>query len=245
MPKSAKDLYAARNFAGAARELSDLAAKAKGPTAKQYTTFAQAMSRLQSLVSSGDAAASADTAQALVQYRDALAVDQGLGGTHQAWLKEKLARVGKARAGALFAAGKYPAAYQAVLAAEGYGATGLDGIRDQLARKAKDIFSQGYIAKDRDPDRAKELFRTVLAMVPGSDESAKKAQSYLSGMGGGGGMAATPPPAMTPPRRVDPPAMTPPRRVDPPRRAPPAMRPGGMPARRRYVVGGGDEDEDE
>jgi tetratricopeptide (TPR) repeat protein len=246
MPKSAKDLYQARNFSGAARELNDLATKNKGALGKQYTTYAQSMSRLQSLIASGDAAASSDTAQAMVQYKDALAADQGVGGAHQAWIKEKLAKVGKARAGALFAAGKYPAAYQMVLAAEGYGATGLDGIRDQLSRKAKEIFNQGYIAKDRDPDRAKELFRSVLSMVPGSDESAKKSQSYLSGMGGG--MAAPPPP----PRRADPPRyVPPPRRVDPPRRTPPTMAPAGMrpagmrPARRRYVVGGGDEDEDE
>jgi hypothetical protein len=239
MPKSAKTLYQARDFAGAVRELTSLAAKKRGFAAKKYNQLANSVRGLASSLSRGDSSMTSDTAQAVLLYKNALAADSGLGGAHQGLIKGKLFRVAKVRAGALFSSGKYSACYRMILLAAQYGSAGLGRMRDQLSSKAQEIFNNGYIIRASNPSRAKDYWRQVLTMVPASDKYAKKARFYIGQHGGGGAVSVRPAMRYTPPRR----RYTPPRRrrYTPPRRR--ATRPRPMRRRPRYFEP--DEGEDE
>jgi tetratricopeptide (TPR) repeat protein len=54
----------------------------------------------------------------------------------------------------------------------------------QLRAKAKDVYMEGYVIKDNNPDGARELMRQVLEMAPSGDETHTKAKRLLSTLGG-------------------------------------------------------------
>jgi tetratricopeptide (TPR) repeat protein len=249
MPPSAKTLYQAQDFAGAVRELNRVATKRPGMAGKKLQKLAGTMSSLASSLKSGDAKISSDQAGAIAQYRSALAYDSGFGGTHQVLIKGKLFRVARVRASTLLAQGNYAACYAAVNLAASYGSVGLDRLREQLGSHAKRILEEGYVARGTNLGRAKTLWRQVQRMVPASNKWHKKAAFYLKLYGGGGGGGVVTAPMrryVSPMRRYVPRRryVAPRRRYTPPRRR--GMRPSPRRRpRRRYFVGGGDEDEDE
>ncbi len=246
MPASAKTLYQVQDFAGAVREINRIATKRAGAAGKKLQKLAGTMSALSTALKSGDAKISSDRAGAIVQYRNALAHDAGFGGAHQAMIKGKLFRVARVRASMLLSQGKYAACYAAVNQAAQYGSLGLDRLREQLSAQAKRILEEGYVARGKNLSKAKTLWRQVRRMVPASNKWYKKATFYLQNSGGGTAVA-------TPMRRYVAPRRyvarrrrytSPRRRYTPPRRRAMRVRPR-RPPRRRYFVGGGDEDEDE
>lgn len=76
---------------------------------------------------------------------------------------------------------KYPEAYRAFRdatnAVPGY--PNAQRKLSELAGQARDLFNQGYIVKDNDPETARQKWKQVLAMVPPDDEIYAKAKKWL------------------------------------------------------------------
>ncbi|MBI5549810.1 MAG: FHA domain-containing protein [Deltaproteobacteria bacterium] len=53
-----------------------------------------------------------------------------------------------------------------------------------LRRNAEDVYREGYMLRERDPDAARKRFRDVIEMVPAGDELAAKAQGRIDDIDG-------------------------------------------------------------
>jgi tetratricopeptide (TPR) repeat protein len=53
-----------------------------------------------------------------------------------------------------------------------------------VAARAKDIYLRGYVAKDNDPDSARQAFKLVTQILPAADETAQKARRWLDKLEG-------------------------------------------------------------
>lgn len=247
LPKAARTLYVAKDFIGALGELNGLAAKRSGYAASHLRSLAAKVKTVGGSLKRGDAIMASNPGQALTLFKAALAADSSLGGAHQSAIKGRLFRVARAHAGSLFSSGRYGACYRMVLFARRYGSEGLDRLLGQLSAKAKELFDQGYVAHSSNPSRARSLWNQVVAMVPASNTYARKARSWLAKLSSGSAGASHPVMTHRPRRAVyHRPARrwTAPRRRHHVARARPRPRPMRAPPRRRYFLGGG-EDEDE
>jgi hypothetical protein len=57
------------------------------------------------------------------------------------------------------------------------------GLR-QVCDRAREIYLQGYVARDQDPEQARRAFRVVANVLPAADETAQKARRWLEKLEG-------------------------------------------------------------
>ena len=178
--------YRARNWSAAVAELRRLAAAQRGAKARRTKALAQQVQAMAAAFKKAEASKRSNSLAAMYAYQKALRLDRRIsGGVHAAYLKSQLAKVARAAAGSAFSSGRYAQAYKAARVARQYGGNNqaVSRIMSQLETKAKAIFYQGYVLRDRNPAKAKAYWRQVLKMVPPSSPWYKKASFYLSSYG--------------------------------------------------------------
>ena len=129
----------------------------------------------------GYEAAAAPLLRALTLYED-----MDIDGKKAASLQEKVGKSMEMKGRSAMARQEYGTAAKAFRQALRFNpkATSAAAALQDIARKAKDVYLQGYVEKDRNPDLARQRFRQVLDMVPSDHEVYADAKRRLDDMTG-------------------------------------------------------------
>jgi len=172
-------LYKAKDFENAARAFRTEALRNPAQTDK-LIAVAKKVSDMKTALDHAASVESSNPAQAMKDYETALGIDAAVGkGMHAAFIKQKMGKAQLASAQQAFSGGKYEIAYQTMQAAVKAGA-GDGGLAKQLETKATELVNKGVAAQKSNPNQAKDLFRTVVRMVPPTSPSYVKAYGLLN-----------------------------------------------------------------
>jgi hypothetical protein len=61
---------------------------------------------------------------------------------------------------------------------------GAQALLRQVSDRAREIYVEGYVARDQDPEQARRAFRVVANVLPAADETAQKARRWLEKLDG-------------------------------------------------------------
>jgi len=172
--------YKARDFAGAAKAYMADSMKQTEKQAMKTIEYANQVRQLQQLVDRAAGDESKAPSQAVKAYEQAIALDQRLSkGVHASYFKQRIGGLGVQAAKEAFGKGNYEVAFQSALAAQKGGGDS-SAIMKQLEQKASELVSQGVAAQKSNVGQAKQLWRSVLKMVPSSSPNYTKAYALLN-----------------------------------------------------------------
>jgi tetratricopeptide (TPR) repeat protein len=176
---NAMALYKAKDFDNASRAFRVEALKNPAQTDK-LIAIANKVRDLKMALDHAASVEASNPAQAMKDYETAMAIDAQVSkGVHAALFKQKMGKAQLASAQQAFSSGKYEIAYTAMQAAVKAGA-GDGGLGKQLEAKAAELVQKGASMQKSNPNGAKDLFRTVVRMVPPSSPSYVKAYGLLN-----------------------------------------------------------------
>lgn len=178
--KAGMAAYKARDFAGAQKAYRQESMHQPEKQAAKMIDFANQIGQLQQLIDRAGTDEAKQPSQAMKEYEQASSLDQKLShGALSGFLKQKMGGLGVVAAKQSFADGKYEQAYQAAQAAQ-RGGSDASGLMKQLEQKASELVTQGQSQQKSNLNQAKQTWRTVLKMVPGSSPSYTKAYGLLN-----------------------------------------------------------------
>jgi hypothetical protein len=182
--KRADARYRAKDFAGAAAALREVAGDLDDPTAEDLRSSAVAYEQVGTQIETGNVNRSANPPIALAAFRKALQLDANVGGgAHATFLRTKLGEIAPKAAASYMVQNKYEAARKACDAAVNYG-SGDDPmvarVRKALDKKAGELYQQAVAERKTNRKAADGLLRRVLAMVPAESGWYAKAYALLN-----------------------------------------------------------------
>jgi tetratricopeptide (TPR) repeat protein len=178
--KTAAGPYKAKDFAGAATALRLQAKNEKGKNAEKSIAIAAQVAQLGNLYNKAEADKLKNIPVAVSEYQQAGAIDARIGrNTHAAYFKLQIGKLAKQSAQQLFAAGKYPEAFEASKNAARAGSDD-GGVGKQLSAKAVELNNKAAGMQKSNLNGAKTLWRQVVKMVPSSDPAYIKAYQSLN-----------------------------------------------------------------
>jgi tetratricopeptide (TPR) repeat protein len=172
-------LYKAKDFENAARAFRMEAMKNPAQTDK-LIAVAKKVTDLKAALDHAASVEASNPGQAMKDYETALGIDAAVGkGMHAAYIKQKMGKAQLASAQQAFAGGKYDIAFKTMQDAVKAGA-GDGGLGKQLEAKAAELVNRAVAVQKSNPNQAKDLYRTVVRMVPPSSPSYVKAYGLLN-----------------------------------------------------------------
>lgn len=184
--RKALALYRSGSFDQAAQMLTQQASSVSGSRRARIKKLASAVKRAGMAIT--QARATRNTGAALALYRSALKYDAKVPGSpHRKKLRAEAVRVARLHATTSINRKAWRTAYQAVKAAERYGAprSALQPILTRLEKEAKALFERGYTLRTRNRNQAQKLWQQVLRMVPPNSRTYKDAYRWLNSSGSG------------------------------------------------------------
>ncbi|MCG8418639.1 MAG: FHA domain-containing protein [Proteobacteria bacterium] len=181
--KSAQDQYRARKFNVASKILRSAAGDLSAKQGAKLRTMAANYQRVAGELRKGKQLASSKPIDAMRSYERALRLDKRYGrGAHSWFIRTKLTAVTPRAAAAYMSRKSYEAAKETADKAAQYGASSnsaVKRIRQQLERKASELFKNGLRIERTRPDEARRLYTRVLKIVPPSSSWHQKARKRL------------------------------------------------------------------
>lgn len=179
--KAGQAAYKAREFQLAYKAYIQDSMRQNENQARKTIEYANQVRTLQQLVEHAAADEAKQPAQAVKEYDQAIALDQKLSkGVHTAFLRQRISGIGAQAAKSAMSAGNYEQAFQAAQAAQKSGVPEAGAILKQLDQRANEMIWQGQGLQKSNVGQAKQLWRTVLKMVPPSSPTYTKAYSLLN-----------------------------------------------------------------
>jgi hypothetical protein len=174
-------LFKSGRFRDAADAATTLAESSSGAAADQARSLARDIDRFSQAWSA--AQTSGDLPTKIRNLESALRLDRAVTGGHYAsQIQPLLVRAHADHASAAWRAGRFASACQSVEAAlrlDARNDTATSMARD-CAAKARQFYEEGFALRSSDPDRAHELWRQVIQMVPRDNEWYSRAYERLN-----------------------------------------------------------------
>jgi pSer/pThr/pTyr-binding forkhead associated (FHA) protein/tetratricopeptide (TPR) repeat protein len=174
-------LYKNRQWSAAYQAFKDYAAKQHGSRGRAAGAVADAAQKTGQFWTKAEKASSLD--QRLRDFQQALTYDQKVSGSpHQAALKEKILQAAQKQVVAALGKGKYSEAYSAIKVGQSMRKNdpALQSAMNTLEKKAQELFNKGYTVRNTNLAQARQIWQTVLRMVPPTNAIYQKAYSWLN-----------------------------------------------------------------
>ncbi|MFH1130420.1 MAG: hypothetical protein V1754_03735, partial [Pseudomonadota bacterium] len=179
--KTALSLYAQKQWDAACEAMQEHFDNTNNK-APQTNELIQDMRHVGEYITQAQRFLSDDPIQAIGYLKKALEIDRKVGqGLHQSFIRTQLHKTAKHAVVSTFKNRQYARTYWAMEEARKYGPIDpqLQQMEIDLEKRAMDLFTKGYTLRTRSPERAREIWQTVLKMVPPTSVAYQKAASYL------------------------------------------------------------------